>query len=271
VERVIPLSLMIRRPGGWQVKAILSDIHGNLEALHAVLGDIAGLGVDSIDNLGDITGYGPDPIACIELTMSMAIVLQGEFDDRVVHGLEGCAYSLHAGESIEWTRNLLMSSTAATGSRRSSIAYLASLPISHSEGETLYVHGSPVRQSELVSPEDIHNQAKMERIGEKIEHVCFNGHTHIQGIFVEYGSEGWRYFAPEECGEGFRIDQRKVLCNVGSIGQPRDGDWRAGYVLYDGTTIAFRRVEYDIAATIDKIYSVPELANFLGDRLRLGR
>jgi diadenosine tetraphosphatase ApaH/serine/threonine PP2A family protein phosphatase len=69
----------------------------------------------------------------------------------------------------------------------------------------------------------------------------------------------------------WKLDNRKTLCNVGSVGQPRDGDPRACYVLLDDEAIRYRRVEYDIESTIKKIYAVPELENFLGDRLRDGR
>jgi diadenosine tetraphosphatase ApaH/serine/threonine PP2A family protein phosphatase len=69
----------------------------------------------------------------------------------------------------------------------------------------------------------------------------------------------------------FELDGRKTMVNVGSVGQPRDGDWRACYVLLDDKTIRYRRIEYDIEATIKKIYDIPDLENFLGDRLRDGR
>jgi len=69
----------------------------------------------------------------------------------------------------------------------------------------------------------------------------------------------------------FKLDNRKALCNVGSVGQPRDGDWRGCYVLLHDDMIYYRRVEYDIESTIQKIHDIPELDNFLGDRLRDGR
>src|SRR5207302_1652811 len=86
----------------------------------------------------------------------------------------------------------------------------------------------------------------------------------------------WEFLAerprsPEEIDYLYRLDGRKTLCNVGSVGQPRDGDWRACYILLDGDTIRYRRVEYDIDTTVKKIYAIPDLENFLGDRLRDGR
>ncbi len=261
------------------MKAILSDIHGNLEALHAVLADIARLRVDSIYNLGDTTGYGPDPIACIDLSMNMAVVLQGSFDNAVFTGTRG--FSVFAEQSIIRTQLLLESPAQDAAPQRRRIEFLGCLPSSHAEQDSLYVHGSPghvgfapgleAYRNEYLFPEEIGNRKKMERIGRQFDHVCFNGHTHVPGIFIEGGSEGWQYLSPEECGAGFELDDRKVICNVGSVGQPRDENWRAAYVLFDGTIISYRRVEYDVEATIAKIYAVPELGNFTGDRLRLGR
>ena len=251
------------------MKAILSDIHGNLEALQAVLGDISHVAVDVIYNLGDIIGYGPDPIACIDLSMNMAFVLQGTFDEAVVTGPEG--FSTSAEQSINWTKQLLESSVQDAAMQRRT-QFLSGLPSSHSEGSVLYVHGSPERHLYgWVFPEDIYSPAKMERIGKQFEYLCFNGHTHVPGIHLERGPTDWQFLNSVECGECFRLDDRKAICNVGSVGQPKDGDWRASYVLFDGATVTFRRVKYDIEATIQKIHSAPELANFSGERLREGR
>jgi diadenosine tetraphosphatase ApaH/serine/threonine PP2A family protein phosphatase len=136
----------------------------------------------------------------------------------------------------------------------------------------LYVHGSPRNHlNEYVFPEDIYNERKMTGLGEKFGRLCFNGHTHVPGIFRERGPGEWDFVSPEECKTGFPIDGRRVICNVGSVGQPRDGDWRACYILFDGAHIWFRRVAYDVETTIRKIHAIPELENFLGDRLREGR
>jgi diadenosine tetraphosphatase ApaH/serine/threonine PP2A family protein phosphatase len=111
----------------------------------------------------------------------------------------------------------------------------------------------------------------MGKLGTQFDQVCFNGHTHVPGVFVERGPGKWEFLGPEECVRSFRVAARRVICNVGAVGQPRDGDWRACYVLFDGDTIWFRRVEYDVEATIRKIYAVPALDNFFGNRLREGR
>ena len=108
----------------------------------------------------------------------------------------------------------------------------------------------------------------MERIFALVDRYCFQGHTHVPGIFTERPVSST---APKKIEYAYKLDGRKTLCNVGSVGQPRDGDWRACYVLLDDDTIRYRRVEYDIETTIKKIYAVPDLENFLGDRLREGR
>jgi diadenosine tetraphosphatase ApaH/serine/threonine PP2A family protein phosphatase len=91
-------------------------------------------------------------------------------------------------------------------------------------------------------------------------------------VFIEQAPDDlYQFHSPEEVNYNYPLDGRKTLINVGSVGQPRDGDPRACYVLLDGDTVRYRRVEYDLETTIKKIYAVPDLENFLGDRLRDGR
>ena len=201
--------------------------------------------------------------------MSMAVVLQGMFDNAI---FTGSAFCENAQRSIIWTKCLLESSAQDDTTGQCRIDFLATLPDSHLEGDIFYVHGSPRHhRNDYVFPEDIYNRPKMERIGTQFKHVCFNGHTHRAGIFVECGPGDWQFTPSGLFGEGFQLDGRKVICNVGSVGQPRDGNWRAEYVLFDGKTVLFRRVEYDVEATITKIFAVPELGTFTGERLRVGR
>jgi diadenosine tetraphosphatase ApaH/serine/threonine PP2A family protein phosphatase len=254
---------------GGAVWAILSDIHGNLEALQAVLRDAEANQVDEIWCLGDTVGYGPNPLECLTLSLQWEVVLRGNFDEVALShdDLSGWT-ALSAARSIRWTRSLFDSSGDGAGCR----AFLAALVPIHHEGDTVLVHGSPRNPlHEYVFPEDIHNEQKMRRIAEVMGLRCFNGHTHVPGIFVEDAAGSWRYISPSECTDGYRFGARRVLCNVGSVGQPRDGDWRACYVLFDGKVVRFRRVEYDIEKTVEKIAANPELENWLGDRLREGR
>ena len=174
-----------------------------------------------------------------------------------------------AERAIFWTR-------AAAGSagrkrdrpRTSAGSSWPNGPRTHQENGFLFVHGSARNPlNEYVFPEDIYNQRKMERIFALVERYCFQGHTHVPGIFTEVDAVP----QPRRDRLRLRLDGRKTLCNVGSVGQPRDGDWRACYVLLDNDTIHYRRVEYDMETTIKKIYAIPDLENFLGERLFNGQ
>lgn len=136
----------------------------------------------------------------------------------------------------------------------------------------LYVHGSPRNHlRDYVFPEDVYFERKMSEIGTQFDRFCFTGNTGVPGVFVEREPGRWEFFGLEDCVGGFRVAGYRVICNVGAVGYPRDGDWRACYVLFDGETIWFRRVEYDVETTIRKIHAIPMRANFDGDRLRQGR
>lgn len=250
------------------MKALISDIHSNLEALEAVLKDIEAQGVDTIYCLGDIVGYGPNPCECVDAVMGLPVVLLGNHDQGALFDPEG--FNPQAERAIFWTRNQLESPAARRELREKRWEFLAERPRTYRDEKepVLYVHGSARNPlNEYVFPEDIYNQRKMERIFALIERYCFQGHTHVPGIFTE----SLQFYSPEEIDNVFELDNRKAMINVGSVGQPRDGDWRACYVLFDGKTVRYRRVEYDIDTTIKKIYAIPDLENFLGDRLRDGR
>jgi diadenosine tetraphosphatase ApaH/serine/threonine PP2A family protein phosphatase len=253
------------------VKAIISDIHSNFEAFQAVLKDIQGHGVTEIYCLGDVVGYGPNPCECMDLVMACKVVLLGNHDQGAMFDPDG--FNGPAERAIFWTREQLESSAESRQAREKRWEFLAERPRTFRENGFLYVHGSARNPlNEYVFPEDIYNQRKMERIFALVEKYCFQGHTHVPGVFTEQVAEDvYQFHSPEEIDYTHKLDSRKTLCNVGSVGQPRDGDWRACYVLLDGDVIRYRRVEYDIETTIKKVYAVPELDNFLGDRLRDGR
>jgi predicted phosphodiesterase len=278
------------------LKAIISDIHGNLEALEAVLADIKQKGADEIYCLGDIVGYGPNPRECIDLVMSRTrMCLLGNHDQGALFDPEG--FNPPAERAIFWTREQLERGDPKGNEKR--WGFLGELPRFHREGDFLFVHGSARNPlNEYVFPEDIYNQRKLERIFALVPKYCFQGHTHVPGVFTE----SLKFFRPEELEFTYQLTEEKVLVNVGSVGQPRNGDWRASYVLLDeggggaagpaagapgaagpnapetssgGSNgqprVRFQRVEYEIDATVQKIYDTPDLDNFLGDRLRDGR
>lgn len=253
--------------GPYDVKrALISDIHSNIEGLTAVLADIKEQEVDEVYCLGDIVGYGPNPRECIDEVMKCAVCLLGNHDQGALFDPEG--FNTGAERAIFWTRAQLENceSDATGGHRRWD--FLGELPRNHQDGDDLFVHGSARNPlNEYVFPEDIYNRRKIEKIFALIQRYVFQGHTHVPGIFTE----DCRFFSPEEVDYRFRLGDGKAMVNVGSVGQPRDGDPRACYVILDGDLVQFRRIEYPFEETIAKIYNVPELDNFLGDRLRDGR
>jgi predicted phosphodiesterase len=247
------------------LRAIISDIHANLEALEAVLADIDAQSITELYCLGDIIGYGPNPRECIDLIMQRAkVTILGNHDQAAMFDPEG--FNAGAERAIFWTRRQLESADAKGNEKRWD--FLGELPRIKREGEIMFVHGSARNPlNEYVFPEDVYNQRKMERIFGLVDKYCFQGHTHIPGVF----SEDLMFLSPEECDFKYTLTDRKILVNVGSVGQPRNGDNRASYVVLDGKTINFKRVPYDFNKTAQKIYPIPELDNFLGDRLRDGR
>lgn len=230
------------------------------------MADIKSLGITEVYCLGDVVGYGPNPRECVDLAMSCQLVLLGNHDQGAMFDPEG--FNPSAERAIFWTRQQLEQADGNRAQKERRWEFLAERPRQHREGHFLYVHGSARNPlNEYVFPEDIYNQRKMERIFALVDRYCFQGHTHVPGIFTE----NYQFYSPEDVNYEYKLDGRKTLCNVGAVGQPRDGDWRACYVILDGDTIRFRRVEYDVETTIKKIYAVPDLENFLGDRLRDGR
>ena len=247
-------------------RAILSDIHGNLEALEAVLADLSHEGVDSIYCLGDIVGYGPNPRECIDRVMGFDLSILGNHDQGALYDPEG--FSSGAERAIFWTREQLEMPNGDPERTAKRWQFLSELPRTHREGPFTFVHGS-VRNplSEYVFPEDVHNARKLERLFALIDRYAFQGHTHVPGIFTEDG----RFLTPGEVAGHYPLPSGKMMVNVGSVGQPRDGDSRACYVLLTDNALEFRRVPYPVEKTAEKIYGVPELDPFLGDRLREGR
>jgi predicted phosphodiesterase len=244
--------------------AIISDIHANLEAMLAVLADIEKVGATEIGCLGDIIGYGPNPRDCIDLCRNLSFSLLGNHDNGALFDPEG--FSSGAEKAIFWTRKQLEDTTVAGAAER--WEFLAQLPRTVRRDGTMFVHGSPRSPlNEYVFPEDIYNQRKIERIFGFIQKICFHGHTHVPGIFTE----NCRFYSPAEISNQFTVGNQKLLVNVGSVGQPRDNDPRSSYVILEGDEIEFRRVEYDNLTTRNKILAIPDLDDFLGDRLLEGR
>ena len=248
------------------MKAIISDVHSNHEALQAVLDDARQHSVQEIYCLGDVVGYGPNPRECLEAVMKCPVVLLGNHDHAVLY--DPMNFNPAAERATYWTRSQLEAPVPSRQAADERWAFLGERPKKHQEDGLLFVHGSARNPlNEYVFPEDVYHPAKLGALFALVERYCFQGHTHLPGVFIE----SMEFYSPEEIDYEYKLDGRKILCNVGSVGQPRDGDWRACYILFDGESIYYRRVEYDVEATVQKIRDIPELDDFLGERLFNGQ
>lgn len=239
---------------------IISDIHANLEALEVVLGDMDRRRPDAVICLGDFVGYGPDPVTCVErLRPALAGAVAGNHDLAAVDALDIADFNPFAQAAILWTREQL---TAPV--RR----YLTDLPQQITPNGFLAVHGSardPVEEYIL----DLHTaQANFDAASFR---VCLVGHTHVPAVFVFDGEKVTA--APLLPEQPLRLQpERRYIVNVGSVGQPRDGDARASWLLLDTTarTAEWRREEYDIAGAQAAIRDA-RLPDSLAERLRHGQ
>lgn len=237
--------------------AILSDIHGNLEALRAVLADCADQ-VDGVLCLGDTVGYGADPLACVDLVAERAEAsVAGNHEYAVGGRLRMTWFNHYARAAAEWTQERLDDDHRA---------YLIALPVTREIAGATLVHASPVEPEQwdyLVTAED-----GLAAFGAFATRWCFVGHSHVPGVW-SLGSSG-----PEHR-PGVGLVQaergRRYLVNVGSVGQPRDRDPRAAYGLWDveAGRLQLRRVDYDVATARRKIVEAG-LPRFLADRLAAG-
>ncbi|MFV1965166.1 MAG: metallophosphoesterase [Pirellulaceae bacterium] len=248
-------------------RALISDIHANLEALQAVMQDIHAQGVDEISCLGDIVGYGPNPCECLDRVIAACqVTILGNHDQAALFDPEG--FNPVALQAVYWTREQLETGAGSPAAVNRRWDFLGELPKTHSEGNYLFVHGSPRDPTnEYVFPEDVYNQRKMDALFGRIERYCFAGHTHIPGVFTV----DREFLSPEDVSCEYRLGNRQVMINVGSVGQPRDNDPRACYAIVDDDVVRFRRIDYDVETAVRKIHNVPDLDNMLGDRLRTGR
>ena len=255
--------------------AIISDIHSNLDALQAVLADIADRKVEQIICLGDVIGYGPQPAECLDLVMEhCAVCLMGNHDYAVLY--EPYNFNIGAESACFWTRAQL-EAEPDSASRARRWDFIGSMVVKHTInspiprlGEMVFVHGSPRRPiNEYVFPDDVYTSpGKIHGLFERFGKLCFVGHTHVPGVFMDTPD----FYTPDELEDIYNVSETyKALINVGSVGQPRDRDSRASYAVVDDENIHFIRVPYNVDAVVEKIRAVPELDEYLGSRLREGR
>ncbi len=235
---------------------VISDIHGNLEALETMLKFMRREGVDKYLFLGDIVGYGADPGECIEIVSNLPGEGVAGNHDWGVLGLTPLEYfNNSAVKAVEWTREVLTDTQ---------LGFLEKLPLVVEREDFTLVHATlemPEEWRYIYSTYEAHRNIEMMK-----SPVCFCGHTHMPIYFVE---NKHITFGKEEIIE--LQEKHKYLVNVGSVGQPRDNDSRACGVIYDTEKgrIEYIRQEYDISRAQEKIWKAG-LPEFLGTRLQYG-
>jgi diadenosine tetraphosphatase ApaH/serine/threonine PP2A family protein phosphatase len=237
--------------------AILSDIHANIEALEAVLADAHEQECTDFVCLGDIVGYNADPQACVERIRQLECpVVRGNHDEQASLAASTRDFNEMAARAIHWTRNQL---TPADKD------WLLGLRLSRQVRDFTIVHATldtPGQWGYVLNTLDAVASFTYQHTT-----LCFCGHTHTPLAFVR--GDGVRKVKLDK----LTIDEsKKYFVNVGSVGQPRDGDWRAAYVIFhsDKNIVELRRVKYDVAAAQKKIRQAG-LPAPLAERLPLGR
>jgi len=248
--------------------ALISDIHGNLDALQVVIDDIDQRGIEQIVCLGDIIGYGPDPLQCLDLVRQRCQwALMGNHDFAVLY--EPTSFNTSAEQAAFWTRRQF-EEEPNTELRRARWDYLGNLNIRRLDDGVMWVHASPRRPiNEYIFPDDVVTApTKMQQIFDRIDRRCYCGHTHVVGVFTDEPD----FYPPADLGGTYKFtDNEKAVINPGSVGQPRDRDPRASYAIAHDDRVEFIRLDYNIQAVIEKVNQVPDLNEFLGQRLLEGR
>jgi len=237
---------------------ILSDIHGNFEALQTVIDLIRDENVEHFLCLGDIIGYGANPKECLDIIRELkAICIAGNHDWAVSGKLDPAYFNLVAREAVSWTQNQLSSED---------MDFLNNLGLIFKNDDLILAHGT------LSEPELFHYMIHMSDATETFHlmdrPICFVGHTHAPNIIIQKEDE-------VQCDESLKVnvDSRwKHIVNVGSVGQPRDGNPMATYGIYDTDThvVEVKRASYDVQTAQEKILKVG-LPISLAERLAVGR
>ena len=237
--------------------AVISDVHANLEALEAVLADARANGAETFWCLGDIVGYGADPDAVVETIRALGSPAVAGNHDWAACGLTSTRqFNRHAAAAAEWTARTM---------KPENLDWLKALPLVERVEGVLLVHATPSEPAAwhyCMVVEDAIDEMESYR-----EDLCLIGHSHVPGAFERHDDEV-RYTRAEEL---VLRPGRQYMVNVGSVGQPRDGDKRAAYALYDTVECRIRhvRVEYPIAAAQAKIIAAG-LPQWLASRLADG-
>jgi predicted phosphodiesterase len=246
---------------------IFSDIHANLDALDAAIA--AAPAHDAVWNLGDVVGYGASPNEVIDRVLALGHVFVRGNHDRVCSGDRSYDdFNPVAQQSARWTQQSL------THDHTDWLKQMAKGPVHPDGPHVSCVHGSPLDEDQYVS----NMRDACQPLLRAERRINFFGHTHIQGAFATDG-DNWFEIKPDyqtrndsESWE-FKLNaEMRYMINPGSVGQPRDGDWRSAFALYDdqAMVIRFCRVPYDVARAQQRIYDA-QLPDRLAKRLADGR
>lgn len=237
--------------------AIISDLHANLEATEAVLADAHERECTHFVCLGDVVGYNANPHECVDIVQKLECpVVKGNHDEQASLEESSRDFNALAEMAINWTRAQLPDADKA---------WLRDLHLSRQVRDFTIVHATldtPEQWGYVFNTLDASASFTCQHTG-----VCFFGHTHVAGAFVR--DDGVKRVKVDQ----LMIDAtKKYFINTGSVGQPRDGDWRAAYCIYDldKNVVEQRRVKYDVATAQAKIIKAG-LPPLLAERLKLGR
>jgi len=238
--------------------AVISDIHANLTALKAVLKDIEKRLVDEIICVGDIVGYGARPVECTKLVKTRCRkCVAGNHDWAVLGKTDFSNFNKNARDAISWTIEKLDISEKK---------YLSELTLKEDFGEFVVVHSTPDRPEKW---NYLKHKDQTPLIFSSFKHrICFIGHTHVPMIWIEDSTR-----RKPEFGKKISLqNENRYIINVGSVGQPRDKDPRACFVVYDDShrNVVFHRVEYDVEKASQNILNEGLPENF-ASRLHVGK
>jgi len=238
---------------------IFSDVHSNIEALEAVMEAYKKESIDIYLCVGDVVGYATNPSECIKLVKEVtSFTVAGNHDWAVVDIFSIDYFNSNAKKAILWTKQNLNDQDKY---------YLSSLKLIYKNNDLTLVHGS------LNKPEDFYYMTDIETAEESFSllenNLCFIGHTHISGVFVKDKEQRIYYYDSEYIP---LKEENKYIINVGSVGQPRDGNPLACYCIFDTDKkeVFIKRKDYDIKSTYNKIVKAG-LPLFLAERLYWGR
>ncbi len=237
--------------------AVFGDIHANLEALEAVLMDAANQECTHFVCLGDIVGYNANPTECVKIVRDLDCpIVKGNHDEEASVTTNLDSLNPLAASALRWTRNNLSVEDREWLQSMKMVRQVRDFTIVHATLDTPGGWGYVTNKFDA-----------MASFSYQFTPVCFHGHTHTPRIYVKDGS------VDAVQGDSIKIETgRKYFINAGSVGQPRDGDWRACYVIYDtdAQEVEIRRLEYDLATTQQKIKDAG-LPEMLASRLAVGK